>query len=185
MKASIFPSLVELHELVLGYDVPSDGGPFVKRFTHAPETSGNWNGLVAAALTPLATAFWLSHETAGGQPPAVDECTLNSWCTQHVGISTLRFLRVFARRKLGSAGVIAAQTINIYKTSAGGTLLGTISVAGAAAGANPVSDVFEKRWEAIGVTPILTAVNPLYFSCTAADADLEVCVLAIGEGAIA
>lgn len=181
MKASVFPSLIEVFEVLAGYTLPVDGNALLKPFAPAPQTSGTLNSLVVAAVTPTAASFSLVHETAGGQPPVADDCTLNSWWTQHDGLGTLRYLRVFARRKPGTAGAIVAQTISVYKTSAGGTLLGTITVGAAAAGAEPVSDIFEKEFRNIGITPIGTGANPLFFTCTAADTDLEVVVLALGE----
>lgn len=180
MNASIHTH-IQLGNLTSG-NIPIDLVNFEERFAPKPFT-GPFNTLFFAAFTPTAAtcSIYLSEEGVMGGT----NMTLDAWLTQGTELGTLRYLRIYARRKSGTTGTVASQSFTFYRGTAVGTLIGSIRVGAAAAGEEVVSDVFPKEYrETVGNLPdILTEAQPLFFSTTAgaADPDLEIVVLALGQ----
>lgn len=111
-----------------------------------------------------------SFGSAAGTPTPVFE-----------SLETLRFLRVWARRKPGATGTIAAQLI-IVKSKASPVEIGRLRV-GAAATGEPASDVVCLTAIADHANWALNGSDTLSFVFESADADLEVCVECYGKAA--
>lgn len=90
--------------------------------------------------------------------------------------ANLRYLCVWARRKPGSTGTILAQTIQFGGSSVGNAVqeMGRIDVAAAAAGAEPVSDVFCQQYMSGHSLFTCSSTQEFYIVFSAgADPDLE------------
>ncbi len=98
--------------------------------------------------------------------------------------SNLRYLCVWARRKPGSTGAIAAQTIQFGGSSVGNSIqeMGRIHVAAAAAGEEPVSDVFCQQYLSGHSLFTCSDTQEFYIIFSAgADTDIELVIELMAE----
>lgn len=137
-----------------------------------PAREATFDHFLVMGLTPTATTV-----TVGVDGPAeVVGADLNTFAQGGISsIGALRHLRVWARRKAGSTGTIAAQTIIFGGTDGPAMVeMGRIKVAAAAAGADPVSDVFDQSFHAGHANFSNGLVGVFMLNLTAADPDLEI-----------
>jgi hypothetical protein len=130
---------------------------------------------VASAFATSGTGITI---TPGISQPAISGAgatVLKALSSNGYTISSLRALLVFARRRPGTSGSIAAQTVTIRADDAAGTILGTIEIPAAAAGADIVSDLFYKEWNVTAAT--ISAIHLVH----TADTDVEFMVAMAGH----
>ena len=131
------------------------------------------------AFTPTATTVLLCYE--GGY--TFTGATARGIASTGADIESakLRHLRLWARRKPGTTGTIAASTI-AFGASDGVemTQMGLIKVAAAASGEEPVSDVFDMSFGNGHLNFTMSSSEPFMLQLSAVDPDLELVLEAYG-----
>lgn len=138
------------------------------------------NSLVAVACTPKSTEFVVNPQADFFSNPQLDDVAdadLNQAFGQGDGLGDIRALLAYARRKSGTTNTIAAQTVTIRKNDGAGTVLGVFTVATAAASAAPASGLVNQEW----ISGAVSGVTALHVTVTAADPDVEIVLIALGE----
>lgn len=162
----------------MSFDILTDAGgnPGVPDFLF-PNAEKDITAATAfyAAFTPTGTSVTLTSATEGIITPS--GCTLReSYNTKpHLG-STVLFAAT-ARRKPGTTGSIAAQTVVFSVNS---VQIGRLTVPAAAAGIDPVCG-YTTYYHSTGDTRTDLSTYALAVSVTAADPDLEIVVWMIGN----
>lgn len=148
---------------------PSLGQPPAQSF----EAEMQWHCL---AFTPTTGTV----ELGGAGQMLVSGAALRSESQYAVAEPTaanLRHLRVWARRKPGTSNTIAAQVVRFGGTSSGSLVeMGRISIATAAAGEDPVSDVFDQAYLNGHANFTATDDNPFFIVTGSTDPDVEIVV---------
>lgn len=143
-----------------------------------PRDWTNCSCMVGGCFTPSGTSVTIN-------PTGTDAISItNGTFRESVGIgstamASAKYFVLGARRKPGTTGAIVAQTITFVINS---VTLATIKVASAAASADPVAGyvILTAPDEAPDTRFDITA-NDIVIGCTAADTDLEIFFLIIGD----
>jgi hypothetical protein len=155
--------------------VPGTGNP-----RPVVATDADWH--MTFALTPTSTAFTISKvETDEGMLTVTGATARLQSCAglDPIGSTALRHLRVFARRKPGTTGSMAAQTITFGGTSSSGATfneMGRISVLANSGTGEPDADFHDKSYVAGHASFSITETNPFKVNITAVDTDLELVI---------
>lgn len=154
--------------------VPGLGGPSSYQFTDA-------DAWVSLALTGTGTTVTVGH-AYGSMSLTNADARINA--SGGTNFTSARVLRVWARRKPGATGAIAAQKV-VVKCWDGAALteVGRIYVAAVAAGTEePICDPLDIiRSNTADSLINFLAAHPLNLIYDAVDSDLEVCLEAYGK----
>lgn len=133
------------------------------------------------AFTPSATTITINFNGADTLAISGGTARISSAVGAGIANDTPFHVRLWARRKPGTTGAIVAQTITLKGGSSGANTLGSIRVAAAAAGADPVCDFLDLPCVASGNTNhTFDSTDKVTITVTAADTDLEIVYEAYG-----
>ena len=145
-------------------------------------SNNNHNTFFAVGITPKAATSTVIVPADALTYASVDDAAdtdLNAvFPSQGDGFGDLRRLMVYARRKPGTTGAIAAQTVTVRKTDGSGTVLATFSYPAAAASTELECSGVDQTWKA----SVITAPASFHFTFSVgADPDVELVALFWGE----
>lgn len=179
MTAAFLRNLFQLHDLQQGAGKLPAG--ILNDFLPGVQDGGTAvNSLTMAVCTPKDTTFVINAPADAFSNPTVDDVAdadLNYTFGQGDGIGNIRGLLAFVRRKPGTTGAIIAQSVTIRKNDGSGTVLGGFTSAAAVASADPSSGLVWQEWP----TATVTGITALHVTCTGADTDVEIVLIAFGE----
>lgn len=141
-----------------------------------PLTIESLTACMSTAFTPSGTTVTMSFYYDDTVPALVfSGATPRISFAAGVAFAAIRHYRVWGRRKPGSTGSIAAQTVKLQSWDGSAYVeVARIGISAAAAGAEPVSDYLDVPKHAGDSRFYFDAAHPFKFIFDSADSDLEI-----------